>query len=217
MVLTYERATTPSDGQQKLKIITSCPTTKQKRRPPVDYDIHFTDLKDPQATTSDFPDILSDEDLPATIVPLGGSTKRKSDYAKQSDYDQPPGKRLRKNLRTSVNAQQSLSGLAHSSKSQSPHQETPLFLLVSSDDEGSIDVSPAVPAVTTARHGENKESSWLTKQTFLDLSETIDQSDGLPVLNTSLQEASASEPTNQMMDEFAELEAWLNSGVLEVI
>lgn len=224
MVLTYERATaqnitTPSGRQQRLKI-TSCPTTKQKRRPPVDYAIHFTDLKDPQATTSDFPDSISDEDLPAAIIPLGESNKRKCDHAKQSDIDQPPGKRLRKNLHISASPQQSVSGSPNSSKryhEQSPHQEIPLFLLDSSD-EGSIEVSSPVPAVMTARQGENKESSrsWLAKRTFLDLSEATDQPEELAVLNTNLREESASEPKNEMMDEFAELQAWLNSGVLEV-
>lgn len=90
----------------------------------------------------------------------------------------------------------------------------PLFS--QSDDEGSIEISSPVPSIIT-RSNKN-EQSWLGKQTIrlgVFETETVDKLD-LTVPNTEVQIANT-EPTDYTMDEFAELEAWLESGSVEIV
>lgn len=94
------------DGQQRLKM-ESRPTSKRKRGTPVEYDIHFTDLKDPKVKIhSDIPDSLSDDDLPMSIIPAPGFSQENSDEARRQgsipDVQEPPKKRLKHNLVDSV-------------------------------------------------------------------------------------------------------------------
>ncbi len=108
--ITHERAQAINnfrlpDGQQRLKMV-SQPTSKRKRRLPVEYDIHFTDLQDPKVEihSSDIPEDLSDDDLPVSIVPAPGfsQTNLNHDEERQKlcqdsmpDVKEPPKKRLR--------------------------------------------------------------------------------------------------------------------------
>lgn len=217
------------DEQQRLKTDSS-PRAKRKYRPPVDYDIHFTDLKDLKAATlpEELPDSLSDEDLPASIVPAGGppkSSKRRRDDEKvePSDGGRLPEKRLRQSQQASMSAQQCLSGSSHTSRTyeETPREDVPLFLLCdSSDDEGSIEVSSPVPSIRAAKLGESTEShepGFGKQRLLLDVSERMDKPADLTVPNTNPKEVAAPESTDHDMDEFAELEAWLNSGAFEVL
>jgi hypothetical protein len=223
--LAHERASAVNDfklpdGQQRLKI-ESRPVATRKFRP-VDYDIHFTDLKDPMGTTSsgEFPDRLSDEELPASIALVDEpprSNKRRSDKQniEQSDSSQPPRKCPRQSLSTSVRT----SGSSHTlktSEGDSPQKDMSLsFQSDSSDDEGSIEISSPVPST---RRGENDQpyKPWLGTQTLLlDIS---DEADDLTVPNTNLEVPGATpEPMDHVMDEFAELQTWLESGAVEVV
>jgi hypothetical protein len=190
---------------------------KRKFRPPVDYDIRFTDLKDPKATTSsgDLPDNLSEEDLPASIVPGDEpprSNKRKNDNETAEQSDVNPRKFPRLSLQTSFRK-------SKENQENIPHEDTLLFMQSdSSDDEGSIEISSPVPSIKSRI--EPPCNSWLGKQSLPpDISETIDDLDDLAVLNTSLTEVpvAAEDQTDHVMDEFAELEAWLESGTFEIV
>lgn len=225
--LTHKRAGAVNDfklpdGQQRLKI-ESRPTITRKFRLPVDYDIHFTDIKDPKEPTSsgDFPDNISDEDIPASILPVDGrsrSNKRMSDQnVEQSDRSQPPRKCPRQTLRTSASGS---SRTLKTNEEDSPKDVSLLFLPESSDDEGSIEISSPVPSSMTTRRGKKVCKSWLRKQTLLlNTSEGVDEPDDLTVLNTNSREVPTPtpEPTDHVMDEIAELEAWLQSGAFEVV
>jgi hypothetical protein len=222
--LTHERASAVNDfklpdGQQRLKI-ESRPMATRKFCHPVDYDIHFTDIKDPKEPTSsgDFPENLSDEDLPASILPVDGrsrSNKRMSDdqNVEQSDRSQPPRKCPRQSLSTSASGS---SRTLKTNEDSPPKDVTLLILPKSSDDEGSIEISSPVPSMATRTFCK----SWLRKQTLLlDISETVDEPDDLTFLNTNSRRVPipTPEPTDHVMDEIAELEAWLESGAFEVV
>lgn len=227
--LTHERASAVNDfklpdGQQRLKIEPR-PAETRKFCPPVDYDIHFTDIKDPKESTSsgDFPDNLSDEDLPASILPVDGrsrSNKRMSDSqnVEHSGRSQPPRKCPRQSLWTSASG--SSRTLKTNEEDSPPKDVSFLYLPDSSDDEGSIEISSPVPSSMTTRRGKKFCKSWLRKQThLLDISEAVDKPDDLTVLNTKSREVPTPTPelTNHVMDEIAELEAWLESGAFEVV
>jgi hypothetical protein len=207
------------DGQRRR----SHPAATRKFCPPVDYGIHFTDLKDPKGPTlsGDFPDNLSDEDLPATILSADGSfrsNKRRNDNqnVEQPESSQPPRKCPRQSLWTSVGT----SGFCDTLKKNEDFRSkgVPLLLQADScDDGGSIENSSPVPSMTT-RGGENEQfcKSWLGKQR--DISEAGDERDDLTGQNTSLKEVPAiPQPTDHVMDELAELEEWLESGAFEVV
>ena len=87
-------------------------SSKRKRGTPVEYDIHFTDLKDPKVKIhSNIPDSLSDDDLPMSIVPAPSfsqgnpntdGARRKLCQGSTPDVQEPPKKRLRHDLMDSV-------------------------------------------------------------------------------------------------------------------
>ncbi|KAF4615166.1 hypothetical protein D9613_003174 [Agrocybe pediades] len=214
-----------SDGQ-RLKLEPSR-TTKRKREPSVGYNITFTDLGESSTSRSrfDIPECESDSDeLPETILKVSRTRGKNVQDRSKSDNKTVTPKRTSSTKRTerptSSHGPKEGNARDESQSKRTKYNEVKKeeLFLVASDSEGSIEMSSPKPVTkleqkTPARKTSKEDDERLEEQGrpfYPSLS-------GSRTQNTASVESERAETKTEEDEEFAELDAWLESGSVVIL